>query len=133
MFQQQHALLEEGSQQASRLPLLWLCQDPDNSCGFYLFPFKYCVYTVGWASLDGKDWLSHKDQSVTSAWSSQCMHLQSHLGSHGKPIFPILLCAQHFTCLLAQQLDLICLAAILTINSISPLISCAPNCLKIPP
>lgn len=42
------------------------------------------------------------------------MHLQSHLGSQRKPILPILLCVHHFACLLAQQLDLTCLAAIPT-------------------
>lgn len=138
MFQQQHALLEEGSQQASRLPLLWLCCSPccakSLSTAVDFTYFHSNIHAVGWASLDGKDWLSSKGQSVTS---NKQVLMCAPSGSSGKPwkahsshpsvcpqfcLSPSPAAGPHLPCCHPLQL-----------NSISPPISCAPDCLQIPP
>lgn len=65
--------------------------------------------------------------------------LQSHLERPEKPTVSIVLLACSSACLLAQQLDLLpsltltLCPHLLLVNPVSPPISYAPNCLKIPP
>lgn len=124
--------------------MLWLCCSPCCAkCPSTAVDFTYSLSNILYMQWDGTVCTGKTGQVAKVSLpllisnSSNYTCLQSHLESPEKPLFPSLL-AHSSACLLAQQLDLLpslnltLCPHLLLVNPISPPISYASNCLKIP-